>query len=343
MNNMDNIWTITLRDNELSKNNLNIAINNSVWGMKNAGQHKEIKKGDLVFFLVGVKIKNISEMRNNIVYSAKGNNFPHYKYDLITHDFVSLFKFSVSKIICGQIISNYFFDDSIIWEPRVSIKENKNGDIVEKVNTFPNRFKWIPIYDGENIELTISDSNFSFHANIIKSLSSKKAELSSCDVSLILNKLSNYKTIISEDLFQESIENTCIIKLPHGSILRPKRINSPSNLLWGRNPSIAKIALEEASYMCELDDSHQTFISKVTGKNFVEAHHLIPMEQQDNFDVSLDVPENILSLCPNCHRLFHHSNNFKDVLKYFFLQREKGLNERGIFISFEELLKCYKL
>ena len=30
----------------------------------------------------------------------------------------------------------------------------------------------------------------------------------------------------------------------------------------------------------------------------MEAHHLIPMEFQDDFEHSIDVPENIISLCP---------------------------------------------
>ena len=38
---------------------------------------------------------------------------------------------------------------------------------------------------------------------------------------------------------------------------------------------------------------------------FVEVHHLIPMEKQNDFEDSLDVPENIVALCPNCHRKIH--------------------------------------
>jgi 5-methylcytosine-specific restriction protein A len=34
----------------------------------------------------------------------------------------------------------------------------------------------------------------------------------------------------------------------------------------------------------------------------MKAHHMIPMEYQDYFTYSIDVPENVISLCPNCHR-----------------------------------------
>ncbi|MFE4354224.1 hypothetical protein [Peribacillus butanolivorans] len=45
---------------------------------------------------------------------------------------------------------------------------------------------------------------------------------------------------------------------------------------WKSNPSVAKEALELVNYRCEIDPFHETFISEVTGDNFVEAHHLIP-------------------------------------------------------------------
>ncbi len=48
-------------------------------------------------------------------------------------------------------------------------------------------------------------------------------------------------------------------------------------------------AVEKANYKCELDESHSFFISRMTNKNYVEGHHLIPLEFKDDFGYSLDV------------------------------------------------------
>lgn len=67
-------------------------------------------------------------------------------------------------------------------------------------------------------------------------------------------------------------------------------------------------AKKNSKWLCELNPNHKTFVSQADGKPFVEAHHLIPMAVQDNFKFSLDFADNIVSLCPNCHRLVHHAD-----------------------------------
>jgi hypothetical protein len=117
---------------------------------------------------------------------------------------------------------------------------------------------------------------------------------------------------------------------------------------WKTDPSIAKQALLDVQYHCEADASHVTFVSKNSGENFVEAHHLIPMRLQDlisgdNDSPSLDVSANIIALCPNCHRKFHHSTDKvkSDIVKYFYNMREKSLKIFGIKIRFDILLQAY--
>ncbi|WP_236736150.1 MrcB family domain-containing protein [Bacillus mycoides] len=124
--------------------------------------------------------------------------------------------------------------------------------------------------------------------------------------------------------------------IPETSIKRGKKV-------WKRNSSIAKEALQEANFLCELDPAHLTFKSKVTNKNFVEAHHLIPMNQQGEFLWSLDVPGNIMSLCPNCHRKIHHASKKekKAVVKNLYDKKANELDEYGIHIPLKELLSYY--
>lgn len=112
---------------------------------------------------------------------------------------------------------------------------------------------------------------------------------------------------------------------------------------WPRNPEISKTALEKADYKCEVNNEHTTFISRLTERPYMEAHHLIPMNEQDKFENNLDVLGNIVCLCSNCHRLLHHGkekyNN--EIIKKLYYEREKSLEDYGIYISLEDLKKIY--
>lgn len=103
----------------------------------------------------------------------------------------------------------------------------------------------------------------------------------------------------------------------------------------------AKGAIIRANYKCNIDESHQSFISK-RGKPYMEAHHLIPLSAQDNFSYGLDADANIVCLCPNCHRNLHYGKDIKDMLNKLYDLRVKELEESGINISFDELLELYK-
>ncbi|MEF9926441.1 MAG: DUF3578 domain-containing protein [Massilia sp.] len=115
-----------------------------------------------------------------------------------------------------------------------------------------------------------------------------------------------------------------------------------------RSAEIVARALAMSNSVCALEKSDQThfsFTSAKTKKNYVEAHHLVPFSQQTNFSFSLDVEENIVLLCPTCHRKFHHGTQADkiDHLKFLFKNRNAALQERGIEISLEQLAKMYKV
>ena len=88
-------------------------------------------------------------------------------------------------------------------------------------------------------------------------------------------------------------------------------------------------------------EGHKSFISKATGLPYMEAHHLIPMEYYNNFDVSIDVEENIISLCSNCHREIHHGKDASVIVKKLYEQRKPYLQKAGIDISLKQLLVWY--
>jgi hypothetical protein len=113
---------------------------------------------------------------------------------------------------------------------------------------------------------------------------------------------------------------------------------------YKRNSKKGKNAIENAGYMCEIENNHKDFTSKATGKNYVEAHHLIPMEYQDSFDFSIDVEANIVSLCVSCHKKLHHAvfKEKEEIIKALYEKRKDRLSKCGIYISNEVLYSYYE-
>lgn len=135
-----------------------------------------------------------------------------------------------------------------------------------------------------------------------------------------------------DDEYQKQV-GAAEVKLPVSSTV----------MKYQRDPSIAQKALRLSGYVCEADHNHITFIS-VTGKPFVECHHLIPVSLQQRFPLaSLDVEENIVTLCPNCHRHVHLGvgESKREILDKLWNARKEGLARRGIEISYEEFLGIY--
>lgn len=123
-----------------------------------------------------------------------------------------------------------------------------------------------------------------------------------------------------------------------------KRINGENKGKYIRDPKNKYIAMENAKFSCEVDSEHETFISENTEKNYVEAHHLIPMKYQDNFNKSIDNFVNIISLCPNCHRKFH-LGQFEDkeiLIEKFHEERKEHLEQAKIFVALDKLKDYYK-
>lgn len=80
-----------------------------------------------------------------------------------------------------------------------------------------------------------------------------------------------------------------------------------SRTIYVRNPQIAVNRFILSNYRCEVNPDHNTFISQRSNMPYVEAHHFLPMKFQHLFSEPLDTVDNVISLCPNCHRAIHHA------------------------------------
>lgn len=132
------------------------------------------------------------------------------------------------------------------------------------------------------------------------------------------------------------------------SVNDPTTIKDPktgSRTYYERDPNVSRRALKKANYSCELDPSHTTFINEVSGKPYYEPHHLIPISKQNEFTTSLDIENNIISLCPNCHRAVHLSEKSmrKKLISNMFQKRKALLKANQIEINLEKLLEMYNV
>lgn len=119
----------------------------------------------------------------------------------------------------------------------------------------------------------------------------------------------------------------------------PAEINGKK--YYRHNIDVSENALSYAEFKCEIDQNHDTFIRRKTDQPYTEAHHLVPMAKQASFNASLDVEENVVSLCSNCHNRIHYGKDADQLIKYLFEKRKEELKKVGINITIQDLLSMY--
>ena len=144
------------------------------------------------------------------------------------------------------------------------------------------------------------------------------------DIEVFLN---NYERLIDRKIERGKLREEIAIEEIHLTKL-PQKSQTASSSKWKTNRTIRDKALEKAGRKCELQESHITFIDN--NKNtFMEGHHLVPLEYQDLFHESLDFVDNIVSLCPTCHREIHYAlpKRRKEMAEALFLKRAAQIQE----------------
>lgn len=329
---------IALRNNEIAQRNISIAKSKQLWGMAAKGKHQHIKAGELVVFLVGISVRNLAVVKLDYRYTEVFPNFSNSTLNDLS--FISTFEFQVEELIVGRITANYFEDHEIVWEPYT----RKDGREVR----FANRFRWELLNESTDIVLTKHNTSETFLSDVIKALRDKGAcpsELNENFIFDLTGELPLPEALSEEEVFQEAIQKPKQVTLPTGCISKPNpKEGSSSKSRWGRDASISAAALDSAEHRCEIDPHHRTFISNRSHLNYVEAHHFVPLEFQDEFEFSLDVPENILALCPNCHRQFHHATAAfkKPLIERCYERRKELLHSRGIALTLNKVLSLYE-
>lgn len=149
-------------------------------------------------------------------------------------------------------------------------------------------------------------------------------------------------TLENADQINDDSEVNYIIKLrtepkKRSEIITTKTVEYP------RSQRELMAAKHRADWKCSYDNKHITFISEKDHKSFVEGHHLIPMQVQKDFEYTIDFADNIVALCPNCHRRIHRSikQDRNQMIEKFYFNRIENIKVHGIDISIDRLEEIY--
>jgi len=226
-----------------------------------------------------------------------------------------------------HFIPSYYASD-------VGTTSDNNNLFVDVITFFKVDKKYldnITLESTGNKILSVTNSSSVFLVNIDE-------ELENLLIEMLNNPEANYQYQVE---LEEVPATVTVVDHPKG---RPSKTTGSGTSSYKRDAKTAKTAIVTAKYQCEIDASHKDFVSKVTGENYVEAHHLIPMEYQDNFAVSIDVEANIVSLCPSCHKKLHHATFpvVKPLVEQLYDDRKDRLVNCGINISKADLVRLYQ-
>ena len=181
-----------------------------------------------------------------------------------------------------------------------------------------------------------------------------KVQTNKTTIKLLNDVLADIVRDKSEDY--DSLEKDEIDNLIENQTLKPnwRGIKYPQQLMMStiverqspkRNAKVAADALARAEYKCEYNVNDRVFERK-SGKGYTEPHHLIPISKYQDFDYkhcSLDVMENIVSLCSHCHNLLHYGK-LEDkllILQKIYGERKEALESVGLYISIDDLITYY--
>ncbi|MGO2205085.1 HNH endonuclease [Staphylococcus xylosus] len=160
--------------------------------------------------------------------------------------------------------------------------------------------------------------------------------------------LCEHKEEIESNLENRKTDYYASIKVSENDLIKKPQKRNKVNFNKGtyiRNGKEAYAAKQKSYWKCEYNPSHKTFTNNINKKPFVEAHHLVPMFVQSYFENTIDFVDNIVILCPNCHRKIHHGliEERKEMIEKLFEKRKDKYKKYGINITLDEVLTFYSI
>lgn len=190
-------------------------------------------------------------------------------------------------------------------------------------------------------------------ASLLSIYSRIEKEIGNSSIEKFYNDVVEYQKhlLFNESRYSEEVEKklkSVEFNVVYGGL--PKKKGKAINDIKGvkrypRDPKVSANALRLAEYKCENGSDHDSFIRKSNKKNYTEPHHLIPVAAYKDFEYSLDIEENICSLCSNCHNCIHYglNNEKKIILTKLYDERREMLEKVGLHVNLEQLMSYYKI
>jgi 5-methylcytosine-specific restriction protein A len=253
------------------------------------------------------------------------------------------------------------YRDAFGTDPLAAVKIRESASVAASYLDLPGNFISGPIYLAAKAGLGMGYENGAIASVAYSSNEELTPEQLVADFAELLNAYDILRQKIgfnivdaasppTEDDFQETVtalskpspQNN--LELPPGPVAPPPKLKHSPGSRFKRDPRISGRAIYNSGYQCEVNASHLSFLARTTKKNFVEAHHLIPVQFQEKFKFGLDVPENVIALCPTCHRKLHHGQlgDKTKILLPLLSNRSEALKDRGLGITSEQLLSFYR-
>lgn len=224
-------------------------------------------------------------------------------------------------------------------------------------------FNFMKKYDIEELhEILFRDVDYSYFLYNVQGFDVNLIDYPKEEINYPISTIQETEIIETEETEEEKDDNyiskidsinddNVNINVANGAhLIAPVRYDETSiSKKYRRNPLLGRVAIERAYYCCENDPNHKTFISEKTNKNFMEAHHFVPVKYQQEiwrkYKINVDCVENIVSLCPTCHRAFHNGtkevkSNLIDNIFNKIIPKYKSIK---FTISIDEIKKLYDL
>lgn len=115
------------------------------------------------------------------------------------------------------------------------------------------------------------------------------------------------------------------------------------------NKNIKDKSFKIHNYLCSCHDEKHFYFESTSLENYLEGHHIIPMNMQDLYwdesTINLDVLSNLVPLCPNCHTKVHNGSRSAklEILAEIYVKNEKKVMEVDKNISFSKLSTFYNI
>jgi len=195
------------------------------------------------------------------------------------------------------------------------IKSMISSEVPDCLVKVPNSIGCI-IKDEFNYYLDVlKNSNYEFikyaisHTKILPKMVKAHSVGSIIFLSDFLNKeIPNPSFVLESIRFNEDTNRKKIRKLTdaHLKKLATKNQNIPQQVkvnrnVFVRNIYVAELAKRMAKGICQDCKQPAPFINKFTNGPYLETHHIVPFSEGGE-----DTIENVIALCPNCHRKRHY-------------------------------------